>query len=1476
MAKSTAKLPETQRAYTLRLRGPIENDHSWRDALWATHEAVNKGTEAFGDWLLTLRGGLCHTLADAKVPQAKKGGKKQPDRDPTAEERRDRRILLALSWLSVESEKGAPDRYVVSHDLDKQSGTRSNWKTVSALKKILKGRGLGESEIQTWVEDCSSSLTAAIRDDAVWVNRSAAFDAARQRIGNSLTHDEVWDLLGPFFGSPEAYLTPLKTAEDSDAPVQDKAKDLVQKAGQWLISRFGTGPGADFAKMQRIYDEIAAWKPTTQTFSTGTEALASLATSLAAFQPTSNDAKGILKLISGPGYKSATRNILKAWETRSLEVTAKDIDKLHLTARDDSLKCRKNVGGKGPRPWSDALLEEVEVVCKFTYLQNGGPARHSEFAVMLDHAARRVSIGHSWIKRAEAERQRFQVDTKKITDVPDNAKVWLDGFCQERSGISGALDAYRIRRRAIQGWEQVVSKWGRTNCTTVEDRIIAAREVQADPDIDKFGDIQLFEALADDDAVCVWQINGEAVTQPLIDYVAAKDAQAKQQRFKVPAYRHPDPLSHPVFCDFGNSRWDIRFAIHQSAKAKTKKPKKNTSGKNDWLKDRHALRMGLWDGQELNDRLTLRWSCKRLTHDLAMRQESRSQEPVDVTRADRLGRAAAGVSAHGAISIAGIFTQAHWSGRLQAPRAQLDAIAAWVEKHGWDSKAKQMRDHLRWLVTFSAKLQPQGPWCEFAAKSGLKTDPKYWPHADENKNRKGHARLILSRFPGLRVLSVDLGHRYAAACAVWETMTIEQMNDACKSAKHASPSETDIYLHLVTTGTNGKTRTTIYRRVGADQIEDIDQTTGEVRQAQHLAPWARLDRQFLIKLQGEDEETREVSNEELWAVHQMEAEVGRAVPLIDRLVKAGWGKAGKQKARLEALRRLGWTPAGGGEASDGEARKPLLSVDEMMSSAVRTIQLGLKRHGRRARIAFNLTTTRKLLPGGREENLTDEGRIELLADTLADGHALFAGKGWTDAWAKQQWEAHIAPLLQGAALPQAPADAAATPKSRKKHRADLTEKLKPVAESLAKNDSLCRKLHCLWATRWRKDDSALRKHLRWLRDWILPRSKKAKADRAIRHVGGLSLTRIATIKSLYQVQKAFYMRPEPDDPRKNVPAKGDDALRDFGRSVLDMMERLREQRVKQLASRIAEAALGVGRMKLDKGKRGRRRPRERVDEPCHAVIIENLTNYRPEETRTRRENRQLMTWSSSKVKKYLSEACQLHGLHLREVQAGYTSRQDSRTGAPGIRCCDVPLADFLAAPWWRKQINTAKEKVKHGKGDARERYLVDLDTKWSAASEIEQETAPPLRIPVRGGELFVSAAPNSPAAKGLQADLNAAANIGLKALLDPDWPGRWWYVPCNTENGKPLPDKVKGAVCIDSGTSLCDPPSDSGTKKTKTKKKEIVNIWRDPSSADMAGDSWKTTPEYWNGIRSRVIDVLQTTYYPKTSAKKIDSTETPW
>jgi len=1400
------ELPTTQRAYTLRLRGANPDDTTWRDALWATHEAVNKGAKAFGDWLLTLRGGLCHTLADAKVPV----GKDKPDRDPTVEERRDRRILLALSWLSVEDAHGAPEEFVVENP-------------VETLRAILGARGLTENNRGDWMKDCSNSLAARIRDDAKWVNRSAAFDSVAKQCP-SLTRSEIWDFLEPFFVSPKSYLLPEKSEADTTEEIgtkDDKAKDLAQKAGGWLSRRMGSGAGADFLTMSKAYEQIAAWAKTAGEGVSGISALAELARSLSEFSPGSDDADGILSIISGPGYKSATRNQIKAiasQQTLSCDI----LDRLVECAGNDAALSASKVGGKGRRPYSDMIISSVEKACGFNYLQTEAAALHPEFSVMLDHAARRVNVAHSWIKNAEAERRQFEADAERLGHVPADARRWLESYCADRKQSSGGIDPYRIRRRAIDGWEQVIERWSRGDCKTPADRISAARTLQ--DEIEKPGDIQLFESLAADDAQCVWKSGSTTSAQPLKDFVFATDAMAKQQRFKVPAYRHPDPLRHPVFTDFGNSRWEINFSAHRTPTIAV---------------DRNRTQLRLWTGKTVEP-VTLRWSCKRLAADLALQQCGRAKGDmaIPVTRADRLGRAAAGASETSRVSITGLFDEKEWSGRLQAPRAQLDAIARHLDKdkHGWDAKAQTMVKRIRWLVSFSAKLVPQGPWSELAAKLNLKTDPQYWPHAEVNKKRQGHGRLVLSRLPGLRILSVDLGHRYAAACAVWEAITSEQIREACRIANLVAPSADAMYFHLKGKNARGQNTTTIYRRIGPDVLPDG---------SPHSAPWARLDRQFLVKLQGEDCPARKASPDEIREVADFEAWAGRA-------------------------------------RGSGEPPRDL-AVDAMMSDGVRTARLALARHARRARIAHNLTATSRTRPGAVQQPLTDETRLELLGDTLADWHSLATDDRWSDSVARDLWNAKLASLPGGFAVQprQAPVAGEEPSKAdRKKEEESLRKRLQPVAQALAGDAALRDQLHEQWAARWNQDDGEWRKKLKWLSRWLMPRGltrivevikkdgrrikRRKRIPEAIAsasNVGGLSLTRLATLTEFRRkVQVGFFTRMRPDGARKEIGEH-------FGHSTLDAIEKLKDNRVKQLASRIVEAALGVGIERQSGNGYDLQRPRERINEPrfapCHAVVIEDLSHYRPEETRTRRENRATMDWKSAEARKRLEDACQLHGLHLRDVNPQYTSRQDSRTGAPGARGIEVNVKAFLSSLMWRKQVAQADRKRLEGKGDARDRMLVDLAARYKGATGSKLNER--LRIPLKGGDLFFSSDPQSPAANGLQADLNAAANIGLRALMDPDFTGKWWYVPCDPKTQTAKPEKVKGGL-LDGIGPLAPAPAgnENQTKKaakaSKGKPREVVNLWRNPSTAPIRGadhgDLWLDTGSYWNRVRMAVVKVL--------------------
>jgi len=162
----------------LRLRNAGREEAEDVDLLWWTHDAVNKRAKILADWLLTLRGGLCHTLAIGDLNQ-----------------RKDRRIILALSWLSVECEACAPDEFLVPHMEEHKTGRRRDWETIPALRQILFARGLRKQCINEWTTDCGETLRAEIPDNVVWVNRSLAFDVAQEQGGPLLTREEAWDLL---------------------------------------------------------------------------------------------------------------------------------------------------------------------------------------------------------------------------------------------------------------------------------------------------------------------------------------------------------------------------------------------------------------------------------------------------------------------------------------------------------------------------------------------------------------------------------------------------------------------------------------------------------------------------------------------------------------------------------------------------------------------------------------------------------------------------------------------------------------------------------------------------------------------------------------------------------------------------------------------------------------------------------------------------------------------------------------------------------------------------------------------------------------------------------------------------------------------------------------------------------------------------------------------------------------------------------
>jgi len=1382
--------PVTQRAYTLKIKGLNENGQDWQEALWQSHWLINRGARVFGNFLLTLCGGLSHELVEnaehilklkEKLAKAGAGKKREEAQMNLQNAQRDSRIMLTLGWLSVEAgfaaagegpfEKGDGKKkweVAKANDQDRPA------KVGLALRKILQQRGVVGQAATDWAAEVEPTLQSAIRKDAKWVNRSAAFDELCKEV-SGLDRDEAAKAMSRVFGKAEGWLT---VAEKSDE------KEFPQTAREFVSSNFGGGKKSNPRQIIQVLKaalkalDQADWKK-----QSGKEVIAAMAKKVGATKTT---AEGIKDVVGWQGRSSAGRMDLYRFAALP-KITEKDIKRLHEKIGLDIEKAQKEFTMGKKLRMAEAVQDLLEKRLNLKLTGKHLGAQADTISPMLDHAARRVSIAHSWAMRAEISRRELVEALEKFDNIPEEARNYLDRYCQQRGDESGSLDGYLIRKKALGGWNEVVKAW--RNCEDAEEREKAVREIQRDYE-KKFGDVNLFYQLAEDEAQVVWK-NRPSI---LKDYVVARKAEKKS--FKVPAYRHPDPFCHPVFAELGSSRWGIRYMAHVlRGKGDNPMDVKKDALRNWGLRD---LQMRLWNGKKMENH-RFYWQSKRLSSDLGLNEDP-NKDGTPVARLDRLGRS---IADKGEPQIRDIWNKKDWNGRLQAERRDLEHLGKYVEKNGWDSKAEGMKRRIDWTLTFSMSMRGNGPLLDYAVKRSISIPKTFDGYclAASKRPEDWLKRHDLCHLPGLRVLSVDLGHRAAASCAVWEALSSDDFEAECRQRGVVKPNFTDLYL----AHPSGRGQT-IYRRVAADNSP---------------APWARLDRQFAIRLQGEGKKTRKPRKDE--------------------------------KERLKKL----WNFVGRIKEFD---REDILRVDEYQREAVQLLRQGLRRHGDRARIAYYLAGKAKPLPGGREKELS---RPDATTEALLKWYSLLAQQDWQDEAMRNLWNKHVKQEVTET-----------TSSSRGKKKREETEalrnRMKPVANRLAKEVSKLDDLAKEIGKRWKSDDEEWKRQLKEISHWLMPRGlrilkgdnltthkDKRAAQKAARYTGGLSMMRITTLRGMWKSQKSFFQRPEPDDLRKNIPEKDDDSAQKFGQKSLDRFKHLREQRVKQLSSRIIEAALGLGAEpgNTDSGKHSSKRMRTLSDDkrfaPCHAIVIENLDDYRPDELYTRRENRRLMEWASGKVRDYLAQGCELYGLLLRQIFPKHTSKQDSRTGAPGQRCNDMSIRKFPDA-FWQERIDKVKKK-KEAERTPNDQYLLECQKfakQWKSKTKNKRQDCLLLRIPQKGGQVFVSADKHSPIAGGLQADLNAACNIGLRALTDPVWPGKWWWVRCNSKDGT-----VDKDLAVKNGLfSKKDVMLDTSQKG----KGEKTDVWRDVTGVlNKDKNLWSSTTIYWKDVEARVCEKLQ-------------------
>lgn len=264
--------------------------------------------------------------------------------------------------------------------------------------------------------------------------------------------------------------------------------------------------------------------------------------------------------------------------------------------------------------------------------------------------------------------------------------------------------------------------------------------------------------------------------------------------------------------------------------------------------------------------------------------------------------------------------------------------------------------------------------------------------------------------------------------------------------------------------------------------------------------------------------------------------------------------------------------------------------------------------------------------------------------------------------------------------------------------------------------------------------------------------------------------------------------------------------------LLDKIAELKEQRVNQLAHQILAEALGVrlrreGPVKGDDARASSDIHGEYERIPCRLdpsgyrrpvdfIVIEDLKYYDTAVMRSRRENTRLMRWCRRHFRDKLKQLCEVFGIPVVETNPADTSKFCSRSGVAGFRAVEVGPGfehDFV----WNKAL---KKLEKHdAKLDPVEKAHCEavrrLVQQVAEAQTIPKQDGTPsgkprtLLAPLGSGNVFVpvvgalggSVVP--PAV--VQADINAAINLGLRAIAEPTL----WEIHPRLRTLRPKPEK---------------------------------------------------------------------------------------
>jgi IS605 OrfB family transposase len=284
------------------------------------------------------------------------------------------------------------------------------------------------------------------------------------------------------------------------------------------------------------------------------------------------------------------------------------------------------------------------------------------------------------------------------------------------------------------------------------------------------------------------------------------------------------------------------------------------------------------------------------------------------------------------------------------------------------------------------------------------------------------------------------------------------------------------------------------------------------------------------------------------------------------------------------------------------------------------------------------------------------------------------------------------------------------------------------------------------------------------KNWILRQTEPgtASAQVKIRGQRGLSLRRIEQLEDLRRRLQSLNRALQRKPGEKVLMGRASRAIElpDPCPDILLKLDAMKEQRVNQTAHLILAQALGV-RLKAHMVDEEERRTRDLHGEyeqipdrkPVDFIVLEDLSRYRTSQDRGPSENSRLMKWCHRAVTEKLKELCEPYGIPVLETPPAYTSQFCSKTGIAGFRAREITNREL---PLKGKRLDE-KEYREY------EELFKTLD-KEAPGKHLA------LFIPEQGGPRFVAYYYDQGEPKEISrdADINAAINLGLRAVAAPD------------------------------------------------------------------------------------------------------------